>query len=655
MKRYLVVLAIALMAKTCSAITVIVLDEGINSDRPWKAKAVTEPFQLCSSSDTIYQINSETNEVSFSHLSLCKDGTAILFDSENASVYKDEKNYTVNGQDYEQIIWAKDEGQTLRGEHGNTVSNALFSFDKSILQSPVQVFGIELNLSDPTQRVWTTSYYDPSKTPDKQNEPPAFRILRMLNHIAYGDLSTTPGFNQLLDLGAINISVVVRGARGRHLCNTNEGLDEVIRLRDKGIAVVAGLDNKDYKEDDISWPACLPYVIGVAGLNSPGIGAGQNNMDFFADDHQSEFNGFTAIGNSNAAPRVAAAFAILHEIYPSSTWIQKYTALTQSNNSKTRRTGDATYKRPFVDRRNMIKAISELGKVAAPAPLKLPDDTFKRNYGDFWGPVFNDNSEQASILIDFPNINPSSKVSEGLYQKSTAELEGLPRDILVTFSAIVGGNGDAMRLWVNGRELAEFRGFPTGVTSQAQYVIHRKHLSSGTNQISIRPQNASSDWGVTNIKFEYLPIVELNVGIADTSEYGYESVPRYPSGLRASFDLTSVPSGGVDILMRGKDIDVPSEISVFVNGLFLGRLSETDSNAFGDVDAFEVMPARLKTGTNYIELIQRETGTVWSGSDDEYWGVKDILIQPRSSSSYFNPLQQVPPVLPAINFLLLDD
>ena len=657
---------------SCGAASVIVLDEGINTDQRWDAKNVTEPFQICSSADTVYRLGQNGQPPVFSSLALCKDETAIQVDKLEASQYQNKKSYTVSGQQYEFDIFGRDIAGTIRGDHGNNVSNALYSFDKSILQRPVQVFGIHFNSSDTSKRRWSTSYYNPSIPFNQQPEPPAWRIIRVLQHIANGDINTDGSTNQLIGLGAINISIVIRGVSGNELCSRNIGRDEVLKLRSKGIAVIAGLDNEDYLVTRESWPACIDSVIGVGGLTSPGLGVGTNNMDFFARDVQGN-----SVGNSFAAPRVAAAFAILHDVYPTSTLDQKYEALSGANSNRTRRTSVGSVTRPYIAKRNMNKAIEELGKILGPVPLNLPNDSFDYSDLTFWGPVYGGNQPFAAATLNLPangGFTPAAKLQStdqngapAIAQKIAAELQGLPRDVLFEFTGAIRTTNTtaALRLWVNGREIAEFKGFPVNSEADAQFVINRKHLNVGVNQIEIRPLNAGSSWGVKNIRASYLPIVPLQVEVTNTNTYGFNGNPRYLSGMRMSFNLNEVPAFGVDVSMEGWDIDVTDETSIFVNGSFVGRLSTTPNNTYGSNEVFEVLAARLREGTNYIELIQREPDSIWFGTEDEKWAVRNINVTRVSSRAFPTdpsgpPRPPSPPgqglsAIPAIISLLLDD
>lgn len=119
--------------------SVIILDEGMNTDQRWNAESVTEQFQICSSLGTIYQAGEGNDSPIFNYLSLCKNQFPTQTDENGASQYQDEKSYSAFGQTHEFDIFDEDQSGIQRGIHGNQVSDALHSFDTTVVHRPIQV------------------------------------------------------------------------------------------------------------------------------------------------------------------------------------------------------------------------------------------------------------------------------------------------------------------------------------------------------------------------------------------------------------------------------------------------------------------------------------------------------------------------------------
>ena len=138
-KSVLLLLSMAVMESR--AATVIVMDEGINTDKSWRAKNVTAPVQICRSLSTDLEGNitpDPGDAFFFSSISLCDDAQSqIRLDKIGASQFESKRDYGSGPFTTEINVFAKDVSGTLRGDHGNQVSNALFDFNKTILQRPI--------------------------------------------------------------------------------------------------------------------------------------------------------------------------------------------------------------------------------------------------------------------------------------------------------------------------------------------------------------------------------------------------------------------------------------------------------------------------------------------------------------------------------------
>ena len=147
MSRRMISLALFFLIITIEgrAATVIVMDEGINTDKSWRAKNVTDPIQICRSllTDVVGNITPGPGEAFFfDSISLCDDAQSqIRLDEIGVSQFESKRDYG-SGPFATQInVFAEDVSGELRGDHGNAVSNALFDFHKTIKQRPILMMG----------------------------------------------------------------------------------------------------------------------------------------------------------------------------------------------------------------------------------------------------------------------------------------------------------------------------------------------------------------------------------------------------------------------------------------------------------------------------------------------------------------------------------
>jgi len=164
----------------------------------------------------------------------------------------------------------------------------------------------------------------------------------------------------------------------------------------------------------------------------------------------------------------------------------------------------------------------------------------------------------------------------------------------------------------------------SGSSDRKIFTISRTEFNSGSNTVRIQPFYASRPWGITNIKAEFTPVVELTLDLVDTGDYGSEEAEERPTGMRASFELESTEN---DVLfsVTGWDISDSTEIKVYINGLEQGFLSTSANSQYNSGDAFLFAKGDLKEGSNIIELVQKENV---SGPK---WGVKNLLVVKNTS------------------------
>lgn len=159
-------------------------------------------------------------------------------------------------------------------------------------------------------------------------------------------------------------------------------------------------------------------------------------------------------------------------------------------------------------------------------------------------------------------------------------------------------------------------------------------FNPGTNTLSFRSKVEGTDntWGVTGIKVDTSPIIDLEDENNLDTDFGYFtkysggvpagwtriwSTQDYQSRLFATFDSNG--SSDETITVTGWDIDAPQEVAVYVNGVFLQYLSDANSSSvYSPIDVMTVPQAHLISGVNTLSF--RYEGAL-SGFQDEKWGV----------------------------------
>ena len=641
MKKILVMVSVMLCPFGASSSMIAFLDEGINTQQTWQASSKTVK-QRCRSLGTQFSVTATENRVYTG--SLCNNlADALDYFTVHAAEYRN----TVVYQSRElgsstpvnlstPLRRKRADGSTHYLNHGNYVSNAAYDFDRTLLHMPFQIFG--LDRQDPTNQYKYTTFYSAIEFPSER-ERPGKHIVDALDELAFGG-----GANDD-DLGAVSISVVLAGDAAEDLCINKDGNDQVYRLYQRGIAVVVGLRNEDIPTTELTWPACLDHVIKVGSesahqsINLNGIGIGAMGLDFFAKDTTTGGEQ----GNSFAAPRIAAAYALLHREYNFSSVDQKTQALIQANKRTSfynqRNSNGSLFKKHtlrYVKKTDMPAAISILGNSF---PNGVSNEVLiaagSLNYEDTnsYGPRYLGSGSSHSFNIDLDDLLPILTSDSKLATlSSTSNINELvlsnKRDITLKFTSSYSLSGTrGFRIKINGTtRYTTSNNYAAGGEVEHTLIISGKYLSEGNNTITLEPSSVSSDWGVKNISATFTPVVDITVGQIDTNQYGYNEDPQRLTGMRAAFDLQAVTDDLV-LSVTGWDIDTSNETSVFINGTPIGFLSQSPSNdAYSAEDKFLLLKSLLRIGLNYIEFVQRETDSSWVGEDDEKWAVKDILV-----------------------------
>ncbi|RLA52862.1 MAG: hypothetical protein DRR42_06365, partial [Gammaproteobacteria bacterium] len=84
--------------------------------------------------------------------------------------------------------------------------------------------------------------------------------------------------------------------------------------------------------------------------------------------------------------------------------------------------------------------------------------------------------------------------------------------------------------------------------------------------------------------------------------------------------LTTFVSTGSDLVLSvtGYDIDLPDEITVYLNGAPLGNLSTGPNNGLNGGDVFVIPASAQQPGNNQVLFVEQTSG--WT------WGVTDLLL-----------------------------
>lgn len=512
-------------------------------------------------------------------------------------------------------------------KHGTAVANAAYEFNSNVRRKMFQIFYIS-NRNNSRNTVAACSQ-------------PATNTMTQNSAVIGGPDTILSALQRIRDnpdgVDAVNLSVVFRrtfcdrlaGNINLNVCDNSVGQDEIYDLEQLGIPVVVGLGNEDIGPNEKTWPACLDGVIKVGSENdnnnvqNGGIGIGAMDVDFYAKNTISVNN--SAPGNSLAAPRIATAYAMIKEAVPNSTIDQRTEALRLANTrTNTYRSNGKPYKRRYVKKTDIAKAITELEKLIR----GNIDNIFFEDLNEY-GPIFADAAQNYSFEIDFNNLIATNKLQAegGLGVASKALSVSSVRDVVLSLDAKMSASlasRNGLKIYINNtlRESTDF----FNNDSHVSLVLNRNFFSTGSNTIRIEPANASRPWGIKNIRADFAPPVELVLEQMDTAEYGYSHTPARYTGLRAKFNLTTIPSDFI-FSATGWDIDTADESSVFLNGELLGTMNNGPSSQYSPRSSFRLRKADLKTGSNVIEFVQRTPDSTWNGFENEKWAVKDLLVQ----------------------------
>ena len=327
MKRFLLFCGLLASAQFVMGQSVMSFDQGIEEGRGWNRGVDLNVNQMgCSSLVTDFWGHEVVR-----HGSLCSPQNVFFATGFNAAVYKNHPRYRLFSP--EGLLLVDDKPDVVFGRngiHGNLVVNAVYDFDPDMEQRPWQVFGI-YRKAVTHDLIWVTRHVAGSGQPGGEF---AETLIKAVQHIVHDSGGVHDTSSPVYRLGALNISFGIHNDQiAEDFCDEGVLQDEVNELYDLGIVTTVGFANEDIPSDKRSWPSCLENVINVGGVTAKadpdrGIGIGADKLHFFAKDKSDQ--GFA--GNSFAAPRVAAAYAKLHEVFPTSSVNQKTQALINASN-----------------------------------------------------------------------------------------------------------------------------------------------------------------------------------------------------------------------------------------------------------------------------------------------------------------------------------
>ncbi|MFQ3246051.1 MAG: hypothetical protein ACI9SP_002702 [Arenicella sp.] len=618
-------LVYTLFTNAIHAQTVAILDQGFNTSLSHRGSSKFTLQNCISYPDRFVELPGPPPE-GFSVVSspftasLCGSGQPFQFLSPFAAAHP-------------RTFFVPPTGETLTTtntlNHARIISDAIWDFNRDVFHQHFQVYGMAGNHAGDIRTLvdivadnsrFTSSY----KTNSGQN------IIDALNYLAITSANT--GTSDSVNVGAVSISSVISGPDKSTppLCDgIAAGQNAVDTLRGNGIAVVAGLRNNNIPANAKSWPNCIRGVINVGrtdGFSPPftGIGIGDNGIDFYTKSAVQ--NGtFVTTGNSYAGPKVAAAFALLHEAHPNSTVSQKYRALDQASSSMFSFEG---FKRRRIRNSQVDDAIELLEQIIINDGAVTEDPDNIHFDPTFYGLAYGGSStDSAEVSVIFSSI-VSTKLAGVSHKNSVGNSR---KDIILEFTGLVIHDFASTRkfkIMVNGQEVLTTESFVNGGEAVKRYVINRKNFSEGENTISIEPLAGIIQWGVKDIKVNLLPTIALQVGSRDNTLYGYSQAPTRFTGARFKFELPSL-NEDYDVTLKGWDIDTPDETQIFLNGESIGFVTQGVSNQFSKRDKLILDKALLIVGTNFIELQQREPDNTWRFFEDEKWAVKEIQVNEK--------------------------
>ncbi len=498
---------------------------------------------------------------------------------------------------YQSIVF----GDELK--HGTHVANAAHEFNPNVQMKMIQVY----NIGDRKEFL-----NDCSATPSRtitRNTGVIGGSQKILD--ALKDIANSPD-----GVDAVNLSIVFRqgycqrqqGNVVPQLCSQKIGQTEVDNLAKIGIPLIVGLENKNIGKNEVTWPACLDGVIKVGAENDNDnvggeIGVGGMAIDFFAKNTVRANNPIP--GNSLAAPRIATAFAMLKDAVPSSTIGDRILALNTADSLRnTYRFNNTNYTARHIKPNQIAAAVEKLEEIVRGNSSEIGfSDTNE------YGPTYGGNESNYSFEVDFDDLIASNKLNFNSSSGAKTTTVSPVRDVVLSFDAKMSNLSNGFEIFINGTKRETTNTFTS--ERSFEFTFKRTLFASGKNTIRIEPR-LDRPWGLTNIKAEFTPVVELTLNQVDRTQYGSEEDPERPTGLRASFQLADTENN-VLFSVTGWDVTDTDEVAVYLNGIDYGFLSKRASvfDTYSPQDSFVFKKTDLSEGQNTIEFVQKAGASKW--------------------------------------------
>lgn len=250
MKKIFALFAGTLFVPALFAQSLIILDEGYNTQQRLDIPTKQRKNQGCSSMKTLFSSVQATGEIFFLAGSLCTDENKYLDFGTGVAEHTNTRRYSHsafgNTANFD-IRLRKSVNGLQRGEHGNWVSNAAYDFDSTLDHRIWQVFGIDHNDASDD---WVTT----NRSEDEQ--VPGETIALALDEIGIFSDSMFVNGSEQRNLGAVVMSLGANAGGVSDLrCGAGDGQASVDDLFNKGIAVVVALPNEDVSSNKETWPA----------------------------------------------------------------------------------------------------------------------------------------------------------------------------------------------------------------------------------------------------------------------------------------------------------------------------------------------------------------------------------------------------------------
>jgi glucose/arabinose dehydrogenase len=209
--------------------------------------------------------------------------------------------------------------------------------------------------------------------------------------------------------------------------------------------------------------------------------------------------------------------------------------------------------------------------------------------------------------------------------------DGTTMDLVFSVTGYDIDDGDEVKVYLNDVLLGYLsKGPDNGLNSGDIFPIPASDQLTGENRIKFVQKVAGWKWGVTNLFVGEEAVtpsdpvdVTLTVGVMDTGAYGYNyGTTQYDKEFVVGFEGTTLD---LVLSVTGYDIDSSNEVTVYLNDVLLGSLSQGPDNGVNSGDSFSIPASDQLTGENRIKFVQQTAGYTW--------GVTNLLLAEDTGGS----------------------